>query len=122
MPTVLVVEDSITEAQFISNSLREEGLIPIIVNTAEAAKIVIDQQKIDAILLDVVLPGESGFGLCRKLKSEDKTSNIPIVICSSKDGKIDQSWGLKQGASAYLTKPLNREELLQTVKRLINYP
>lgn len=119
MTTVLVVEDNITEAQFISNSLRQEGLIPITVNTAEAARVIIYQQKIDAILLDVVLPGESGFGLCRKLKSEEKTCNIPIIICSSKNGKIDQTWGLKQGASAYLTKPLNREELLQTIKRLI---
>ena len=119
MATILVVEDSLTEAQFISSSLRKGGLNPITVNTAEAAKVIIEQQKIDAILLDVVLPGESGFGFCRKLKSEDKTSNIPVIICSSKSGKIDQSWGIKQGASAYLTKPIDREELLLTVKRLI---
>ncbi|MBD2182949.1 response regulator [Planktothrix sp. FACHB-1355] len=119
MATILVVEDSITEAQFICNSLREVGLNTITVNTAEAAKVIVSQKKIDAILLDVVLPGESGFGFCRKLKSEDKTSHIPIIICSSKNGKIDQTWGLKQGASAYLTKPLDREELLQTVQRFI---
>ena len=119
MATILVVEDSLTEAQFISSYLRQEGLTTIAVNTAEAAKVIISQQKIDAILLDVVLPGESGFGFCRKLKSEDKTSNIPVIICSSKSGKIDQTWGLKQGAAAYLTKPVNREELIQTVKRLI---
>ncbi|MCL1468634.1 response regulator transcription factor [Argonema galeatum] len=119
MATILVVEDSMTEAQFISNSLREEGLTTITVNTAEAAKVIVSQKKIDAILLDIVLPGESGFGFCRKLKSEEKTCHIPIIICSSKSGKIDRTWGFKQGASAYLTKPLNREELLQTVKRLI---
>lgn len=119
MATILVVEDSTTEAQFISSYLREKGLNTITVNTAEAAKIIVDKKKIDAILLDIVLPGESGFGFCRKLKNEEKTSKIPIIICSSKTGKIDQHWGFKQGASAYLTKPLDREELLQTVKRLI---
>lgn len=119
MATILVVEDSMTEAQFISKSLRGEGLNTITVNTAEAAKVIVLQKTIDAIVLDIVLPGESGFGFCRKLKSEEKTSNIPIIICSSKSGKIDRDWGLKQGASAYLTKPLDPEELLQTVKRLI---
>lgn len=119
MATVLVVEDSLTEAQFISIFLRQEGLIPITVNTAEAARAIVNEQKIDAILLDVVLPGESGFGFCRKLKSQDKTCNIPVVMCSGKSGKIDQTWGLKQGASAYLTKPVDREKLVQTLKSLI---
>lgn len=119
MATVLVVEDSLTEAQFVSSSLRQAGFTPITVNTAEAAQVIVEQQKIDAIVLDVVLPGESGYGFCRKLKNEQKTSHIPVVIYSSKGGTVDKSWGMKQGASAYLTKPVAQEQLIQTVKGLI---
>ena len=73
----------------------------------------------DVIILDVVLPGRSGFELCRELKNQANTSNIPIVICSTKGGEMDKFWGMKQGADAYLPKPIDQEELVRTVKQLI---
>jgi twitching motility two-component system response regulator PilH len=58
----------------------------------------------------------SGFELCRRLKTDPVTENVPIVICSSKDQEIDRLWGMKQGADAYLTKPFTREQILRAIK------
>ncbi|NES81601.1 MAG: response regulator [Moorea sp. SIO2B7] len=119
MATILVVEDSATESKIITDYLTQSGFDVRLVTTAEAAKAMLAQQSFDAIVLDVVLPGQSGFGLCRELKNQEKTSEIPIIICSSKSGKIDKKWGMKQGASAYVTKPIDKETLLQTLKSLV---
>lgn len=120
MATVLIVEDCLTDAEVISSCLQKAGLTSVTVNNAREAKDRIRQLKPDAIVLDVVLPdGGSGYGLCRELKAEDETRQIPVVICSSKSGDMDKFWGLKQGAAAYLTKPIDQEELVQTVVRLI---
>ncbi|NEP78254.1 MAG: response regulator [Okeania sp. SIO3C4] len=117
--SILIVEDSPTEASILSQCLQQSGFDVLSVTTAEAAKALLNQKTFDAILTDVVLPGQSGYGLCRELKSQENTAHIPIIICSSKSGKIDQKWGMKQGASAYVTKPIDREEVVATLRRLV---
>jgi two-component system, chemotaxis family, response regulator PixH len=71
------------------------------------------------IVLDVVLPDRSGFEFCRDLKDDEQTKQIPVVMCSSKNSKADIFWGKHQGADAYLTKPVNPEELVSIVKGLV---
>jgi twitching motility two-component system response regulator PilH len=61
------------------------------------------------------MPGMSGFELCRSLKNNPDTANVPIVICSSKNQEIDRLWGMRQGAVAYLTKPFSREQFVRAV-------
>lgn len=119
MASVLVIEDSAIEATILTECLQKSGFDVLNVTTAEAAKAILNQKTFDAILMDVVLPGQSGYGLCRELKNQENTAHIPIIICSSKSGKIDQKWGMKQGASAYVTKPINKEEIIAIVKRLV---
>jgi two-component system, chemotaxis family, response regulator PixH len=118
MATILVVEDTLTDAEVLTGTLRQGGFTTFSVTSSEDAKENIAQLRPDVIVLDVVLPGISGFELCRELKGNPNTSEIPIVLCSTKDGEMDKFWGMKQGASAYLTKPVNPEELLRTVKFL----
>ena len=120
MAHILVVEDSNTEAKILTECLQKSGFNVLSVTTAEAAKAMLAKQSFDAILLDIVLPGQSGFGLCRELKNHEQTSGIPIVICSSKSENFDQNWGLKQGAAAYICKPINTEEIIKTIKGLIH--
>ncbi|MCA1995260.1 MAG: response regulator, partial [Coleofasciculus sp. S288] len=79
----------------------------------------ISNQKPDIIILDVVLPGCSGFEVCRELKEMTDTSKIPVVMCSTKSGEMDKFWGMKQGADAYLAKPIDQEEFVRIVKKLI---
>jgi DNA-binding response OmpR family regulator len=57
--------------------------------------------------------------VCRDLKAAAETSHIPIVICSTKGGEMDKFWGMKQGANAYITKPIDQEAFVRTVKQLI---
>jgi twitching motility two-component system response regulator PilH len=69
----------------------------------------------DVIVSDVVMPGMSGFELCRSLKKQPATAHVPIVLCTSKNQDIDRLWGMRQGADAYLTKPYTRDQLVQAV-------
>ncbi|MGB3535812.1 MAG: response regulator [Microcoleaceae cyanobacterium] len=119
MVSILIVEDSVTEASLLVDCLQKAGFNVLTVNTAEAAKVILSQKSFDAIIMDVVLPGQSGFGLCRELKSQEKTANTPIIICSNKSEKIDKNWGLKQGASAYVTKPVDLDEIVNTVRDVV---
>jgi chemotaxis family two-component system response regulator PixH len=119
MGTVLVVEDSVTDMQILIRCLQDGGINVLIAQTGEEAIDTIIQQKPDVVILDVVLPGRSGFEVCRQLKAEASTSSIPIVMCSTKGSEMDRFWGMKQGADAYLAKPIDQDELVRTVKQLI---
>jgi two-component system, chemotaxis family, response regulator PixH len=119
MATILVVEDTLTQSEIMTGALRQAGFSAIAVTSSEDAKVKIHQQKPDAIVLDVVLPGESGFELCRELKKNPETKHIPVIMCSTKNGEMDRFWGIKQGADSYLTKPINTDELVRTVKLMI---
>ncbi|MEW5857485.1 MAG: response regulator [Cyanobacteriota bacterium] len=119
MHTALIVEDTLTERETFASCLRRGGLNVLTANTGEEALEKISSHKPDVIVLDVVLPGRSGFELCRELKADAETSKIPIVMCSTKSTDMDKFWGMKQGADAYIPKPVDQEELLRTVNQLI---
>ena len=119
MTTVLVVEDTLSELELISNYLRDSGYNVIIATDAKEALNQAVNQKPDAVVTDVVMPGMSGFELCRKLKKNPATENMPVIICSSKNQEIDRLWGIKQGAAVYVTKPFTKEELVYAVKSVV---
>ncbi|MEL6602317.1 MAG: response regulator [Cyanobacteria bacterium J06614_10] len=113
--TVLVVEDAPSEMKLMSHYLQEGGFSVIGAITGKEGLDKAIAQKPDVIVTDVVMPGFSGFELCRKLKSIPETKEVPVVICSSKGQTIDRMWGMRQGAKAYLTKPYTREQLIEAV-------
>jgi two-component system, chemotaxis family, response regulator PixH len=119
MSTVLLVEDSLTDREVMKHYLQQAGLAVVSANSVEEAQTKLQAQKPNLIILDVVLPGQSGFELCRELKTDPTTSQIPIVICSTKDTDVDKMWGNLLGADAYLPKPVLETELLQTIQQLI---
>lgn len=116
MATVLVVEDAPSEMELMSHYLREEGYSVIGALTGKEGLDKAIAQKPDVIVTDVVMPGFSGFELCRQLKRTPETQAVPVVICTSKKQNIDRLWGMRQGADAYLTKPYTKEQLIQAVK------
>ena len=118
--TVLIVEDTPSEMELISHYLQECGYSVIGVTTAKAGMDRAIEQKPDVIITDVVMPGMSGFELCRSLKKHPATEKVPIIICTSKAQDIDRLWGMKQGADAYLTKPFTREQLIHAVQSVAN--
>lgn len=118
MGTILVVEDTRSEMELMSHYLRESGYAVISADSAKEALTKAIEQKPDLIVTDVVMPGMSGFELCRSLKKHPVTAGVPIIICTSKDQEIDRLWGMKQGADAYVTKPFTREQLVRAVKAI----
>ncbi len=119
MQTILVVEDSPTDRNVMIRYLQDAGLTVVAVGSGEEAQKVLKAQKPDLIILDVILPGQSGFEICRELKQSEATKNIPVVICSTKGTDVDKTWGTMLGANAYLRKPVDPDELMQTLRRLV---
>jgi two-component system, chemotaxis family, response regulator PixH len=119
MSTVLVVEDGLTDMEIISHYLKEAGYLVVCAKSSEEAQNKLDSTKPDVIILDVVLPGKSGFEICRELKDSADTSNIPIIFCSTKNTDVDKMWGNMLGADAYLSKPVDQDELMKTLRGLI---
>ena len=113
--TVLVVEDTPSEMELMSHYLRQSGWQVISAISAQEALEKAAQQHPDVIVTDVVMPGMSGFELCRRLKNQPQTEHVPIIICTSKNQEIDRLWGMKQGADAYLTKPYSQEQITNAV-------
>ncbi|MGB7439483.1 MAG: response regulator [Coleofasciculaceae cyanobacterium] len=118
MTTVLLVEDSLTETEILTRYLSQAGLMVVSVNNCEDAQTKIKLQRPDLVILDVILPGKSGFELCRVLKTDSTTKKIPVVICSTKGTEADQLWGSMLGADAYIPKPVDQLKLMQTIRQL----
>ncbi|AKG22857.1 response regulator [Calothrix sp. 336/3] len=116
--TILIVEDSPSELELMSHFLGESDYKVIKATGAKDALEKIQENPPDVIVTDVVMPGMSGFELCRSLKKNPVTQGIPIIICSSKNQEIDRLWAMRQGADAYITKPYTREQLLRVIKSL----
>ncbi|HEY9704154.1 MAG TPA: response regulator [Allocoleopsis sp.] len=119
MTKVLVVEDTPSELELVSTYLKDSGYSVVVAIDAKTAITKALEQKPDIIVTDVVMPGMSGFELCRSLKNNPETKAIPIIICSSKNQEIDRLWGMKQGANFYLVKPFTKDELIRAVKSLV---
>lgn len=118
--TILIVDDTPSEMELISHYLQESGYSVIgVVNANTALNQAIEHQP-DVVITDVVMPGLSGFELCRSLRKHPATEKVPIIICTSKSQEIDRLWGMKQGADFYLTKPFTREQLLRAVQTVVN--
>lgn len=116
MGTILIVEDTLSEMELISHYLRESGYSVISAVSAREALGIAIEKRPDVIVTDIVMPGMSGFELCRNLKKNPVTERVPVIICTSKNQEIDRLWGMKQGADAYVTKPFTREQLVRAIK------
>jgi len=119
LKTVLVVEDSLTETEVVTRYLMQLGLAVVSVQSGEEAQVQLQSQKPDLVILDVILPGQSGFELCHNLKTNEDTKRIPVVICSTKGTEVDKLWGSMLGADAYMAKPVDRQKLMQIVLQFI---
>jgi twitching motility two-component system response regulator PilH len=116
---VLVVDDSWTELTMIATPLRNHGFDVVTAVDGDEAFEKVFSERPQCIVLDVVLPKQNGFQLCRKLKSLDASKHIPIILLTSKKTSLDRSWGMRQGADMFMTKPFNDDELVDNVRRLM---
>lgn len=119
MATVLLVEDSMPARQMISNLLTKRGLkVEVAIDGAQALEI-LPTISPDLVVLDIVMPKMNGYELCRTIKSNPETKDLPVVICSEKGEDFDRYWAMKQGADAYIAKPFEEKELIATIKQVL---
>jgi two-component system, chemotaxis family, response regulator PixH len=118
--TALIVEDVQTDLMILTSYLENLGWCVISAVNGEEALTYLTFNKPDIVFLDVVLPGRSGFEICRAIKSHNDTQKIPVVMCSTKNTDMDRFWGLKQGADLYLTKPVSRNDFVDILQKLVN--
>jgi twitching motility two-component system response regulator PilH len=116
---ILAVDDSETELAVLSAPLRRQGYTVSTASTAEEALELLEHEVPDLMLLDVILPGVNGFQFCRSLRRDPRFAKLPIILVTSKDQPSDRAWGMRQGATEYLTKPVRMEDLIATVNQFI---
>jgi DNA-binding response OmpR family regulator len=116
---ILIVEDEISIANFISDGLKEEGFaVDVATNGKKGLELALDfLEGYDVILLDWMLPGLSGIEVCRQIRKVNQ--QIPIIILSAKDTVDDAVFGLDTGANDYIRKPFSFEELLARIRVLM---
>lgn len=114
---ILIVDDLPTEVQLMQTAIASLGHLTLVATDGEQALDMARRETPDLVLLDVVLPRMDGFQVCRKMKKDPQTANIPVILVSSKTQESDKFWGLKQGASAYICKPFSPAELASTVTK-----
>lgn len=112
---ILVVDDSPTERFALTEFLGKHGYSVLAASSGEESVIKARQEKPDLILMDVVMPGVSGYQATRTIARDDITRSIPIIMTTSKDQETDRIWGMRQGAFDYMTKPLNLDHLLAKI-------
>ncbi|MET0218602.1 MAG: response regulator [Burkholderiales bacterium] len=115
---VLVVDDSMTERHVLTAMLEKNGYEVFTAEGGAEALSKADEVRPDVILMDVVMPGTSGFQATRTISKNEATKHIPIIICSSKGQDTDRIWGLRQGAREYLVKPVSEADLMQKIAAL----
>ena len=118
--TVLVVDDSPTEMHVIRGILEKGGYQVITAVDGESGVAEAKHSKPDLILMDVVMPGLNGFQATRQLSRNPETSEIPIIMVTTKSQETDRAWGLRQGAREYVVKPVAAGELLNKIKSILN--
>lgn len=116
MPGILVVEDELNILELIRFNLQKDGFQVLEAYEGYAALKMAEEKKPDLIILDIMLPGLNGLEICRQLRKNDDTADIPIIMLSAKSEELDKVLGLEIGADDYMTKPFSPRELVARVK------
>ena len=116
LPRVLIVEDEKAIAELISVNLRHNGFTPIWSEDGDTAQREIDSVLPDVILLDWMLPGQSGVSLAKKWRADPRIKSVPILMLTARGDESDKVMGLDAGADDYITKPFSTQELLARIR------
>lgn len=119
MAKILIVEDSQTEARQFTQLLEKNGHDVVLANNGEEGVKKAKADLPDLVLMDVVMPGLNGFQATRQITRANQTKHIPVVIVTTKDQETDRVWGKRQGATAFLTKPVPENVLMDTINQAL---
>jgi two-component system, OmpR family, response regulator len=115
-PRILLVEDDAEISRMLTEVLSESGFLAWSVGSAEDMDALLSREAVDLVVLDVMLPGEDGFSICRRLRA---VSSIPIIIVTARGEDVDRIIGLEIGADDYVPKPFNSRELVARIRALL---
>ena len=119
VPRVLIVEDEAAIAELIAVNLRHSGMHPVVAMDSETAQRELDAELPDVILLDWMLPGESGLSLARKWRQNARTRPVPILMLTARGNEADRVAGLDAGADDYIVKPFSTKEMLARIRAVL---
>jgi two-component system, OmpR family, phosphate regulon response regulator PhoB len=119
LPRVLVVEDEPGIAELIAVNLRHNGFAPTVVYDGAAAQREIDAVLPDVILLDWMLPGDSGVALAKRWRQQERCKGVPIILLTARTEESDKVQGLDAGADDYITKPFSTQEMLARIRAVL---
>jgi twitching motility two-component system response regulator PilH len=116
---ILIIDDSPTDVRVFTTMLERAGHRVDAVNNAEDGIERVRATRPDVVIMDVIMPGMNGFQATRTLTRDPDTAGVPIVIITTKSMETDRVWGMRQGAKAFITKPVNEKELLACIDELL---
>ena len=115
---ILIVDDSPTERFFMASLLVKEGYEVITAENGDEALEKVQAERPSIVIMDVVMPGKSGFQATRAIARDPAMKDVHVILCASKNAESDRIWGLRQGARDYLVKPVEPEVLLSKIADL----
>lgn len=119
MRNLLVIEDNPAILELISYNLKQDSFQVLRASSGEEGLRIANHKKVDLIILDIMLPGINGLGVCKKLKADSRTKDIPIIMLTAKAEEVDRIVGFELGANDYITKPFSPRELVLRVKAVL---
>ena len=119
MAVILIVDDSPTELHLFQGMLEKAGFETLVADSGEEGIRQATNARPDLILMDVVMPGMNGFQATRKLTKDPRTASIPVIMVTTKDQETDKIWGMRQGATEYLVKPVEAKELVARINAVM---
>ena len=119
MQYILVIEDDLAISDLISYNLKQEKFGVYRAGSGEEGLKIAEQKRPSLVILDLMLPGIGGLDVCKRLKSDDRTRSIPVIILTARSEEVDRVVGFEVGADDYVTKPFSPRELALRVKAVL---
>lgn len=118
---ILVVDDDDNLRKIVAHLLDKSGYATITAEDGEKALAILETEEIGMVILDVMMPGLSGYELCEKMQADEKLAQLPVLMLTGKVELVDKFQGFMSGAGDYMTKPFKNQELLEKVRELYTY-
>ncbi|MFA6228741.1 MAG: response regulator [Rhodanobacter sp.] len=120
MANIFIIDDSPTDVRVFTTLLERAGHQVVAVSSAEEGIERVRSDLPDLVIMDVIMPGMNGFQATRTLTRDPITAAIPVVMITTKSMETDRVWGMRQGARAFITKPVNEKDLLACINDLLS--